>query len=525
MDRKNVIRSASLVGGFTMLSRVLGLIRDVFMAGAFGTTMSMSAFVVAFTVPNLFRRLFGEGALSSAFVPVFVKVREEEGDAAAWVLARKMITLVLITLSVFSILGILIATGLMQMPGFGPKMDLILRLLRIMLPYMIFICLVALCMGILNSFHHFSVPAATPCLLNLVMIFSIVVLAPRFGMAPEDRIYGVAWGIFIAGFIQLAAQFPILIRHGYVPGLSLDMKDRKVMKVLTLMVPAALGAAVTQVNVIVDRLLALWIGPHAPAALFFSERLIYLPLGIFATAMGTVLLPLIAGQVAKNEAKNIQITINQSMRSLLFMMTPAAVGLLIMAPAIVGLIFEWKNFDADSTRYTASALRFYAPGLIVFSLAKIFVPVFYGHQDTKTPMKIGIITVCLNLVLNITFVITWPYELKHAGLAFATVLSETFHAIVLGIIVHRRFGNPGWSDVLRAGLRFALGAGLMGLAIFFAYDPILSQAKAACSLPKIPELLAVLLTIVLGVLVYGLSAVVLRFPELREVISALRRRK
>ncbi|MFT5122247.1 MAG: putative peptidoglycan lipid II flippase [Candidatus Omnitrophota bacterium] len=525
MDRRKVIRSTGLVGGFTGLSRMLGLVRDVFMAGAFGTGPAMSAFVVAFTVPNLFRRLFGEGALSSAFVPVFVKTREKEGDASAWVLARKMFTIVLFTLSVIALLGILIATGLLRIDGFSPHTELILHLLRIMLPYMVFICLVALCMGILNSFHHFAVPAATPCLLNLVMIASIVFLAPYFGAQPEQQIYGVAWGIFIAGFIQLGAQIPIMVRHGYVPGLSFDPKDRKVMKVMTLMVPAALGAAVTQVNVIVDRLLAFWIGPHAPAAMFFSERLIYLPLGIFATAMGTVLLPLIAGQVAKNEPQKIQGTINQSMRSLLFMMTPAAVGLLIMAPAIVGMIFQWKNFTAESTRYTAVALQFYAPGLIVFSLAKIFVPVFYAHQDTKTPMKVGLITVCLNLILNLTFVITWPYEIKHAGLAFATVLSETFHAIVLGVIIHKRFGNPGWWEILRAGLRFALGAGLMGVTIYLAYDPILTRMSSLLSVAKVPEFAAVMITIGLGAFVYGVSAYVLRFPELREVTSLLRRRK
>ncbi|MBN1557514.1 MAG: murein biosynthesis integral membrane protein MurJ, partial [Lentisphaerae bacterium] len=297
-----LVRHTAVVGSWTGLSRLLGFVREILMAALFGTSTAQSAFVVAFRIPNLFRRLFGEGALSSAFVPVFTDSLAHEGREAAWTLAGRVMALLSVVLSGIVLIGVAAATGYLHAGDPAPRTELVLALLRIMLPYMLCICLVALCMAVLNSFHHFLVPAATPVLLNVLWIGALVWVCPHFGETPEARIVGVAWAVLAAGVVQLAVQIPVLVRYGFRGRLSLRWRgDRRVWRVLALMGPAALGLGITQVNVVIDTLLALWIGSWAPAALSFSERLIYLPLGLFATALGTVLLPTFSHQAARND--------------------------------------------------------------------------------------------------------------------------------------------------------------------------------------------------------------------------------
>jgi putative peptidoglycan lipid II flippase len=520
MDERRVIQSAGIVGFFTMLSRVLGLARDVLMANVFGTSLAMSAFVVAFTIPNLLRRLFGEGALSAGFVPVFMDVRRREGDPAAWGLVTKVASLVFLVLAGITLLGWAFAWGGLRWAEPGGKLFLILSLLRIMLPYMIFICLAALAMAVLNAYYHFAVPAAAPCLLNLVWIVALAAVAGRAG--GDERIRVVAWAVLGAGVLQLLVQFPALMRFGYRPGWSFAPTDPLVRRVVGLMGPAALGLAVVQVNVLVDRLLAAWVGPWAPAALFYSERLIYLPLGIFATALGTVLLPVFSGHAAAGDEHRLRSTIRHALRNLLFIMIPASTGLLVLARPIVETIFASGRFTGASTGLTAVALQFYAPGLVVFSTVKVFVPAFYARQDTRTPVRVGLGAVGLNLALNVTFVLTWPTELKHAGLALGTVLSSLFNACVLGWIMHRRFGSPGWGRVAVSAGRAAACAAAMAAAAA-AVHPVLQNLGLRFLPVKAAQVLALAGTIGLAAAVYFGAAVLLRAPELRNVAAALGR--
>ena len=525
MEKSRVIRSAFMVGGFTSLSRVLGLVRDFLTAGFFGTSLAMSAFVVAFRIPNLFRALFGEGALSSAFVPVFMQTRKEEGDEKAWVLARKVISLVALTLLLVVAAGIGGATALMRWPGLGPKALMILPLAGIMLPYMLFICLAALSQAILNSYHKFALPALTPSLLNIVWIFFILAVCPMIHGPLEKQIYGVAWGVFVAGIIQLAVQVPTLMRAGYRPGFSLDFRDNRVLRVFGLMGPAALGLAVTQVNVMVNSLLAAWIAPWAPAALFYAERLLYFPQGILATAMSTVLLPVFSSHAARADIQQIRATINHSLRNLLFVMAPAAVGLLVLAGPIVQMIFEWNRFNAQSTELTARALMFYAPGLFVFCLAKVFVPAFYATQDTRTPVKISLVAVAINLTLNITFLFTWPLYWKHAGLALATVLSEAFNGLTLGYFLHRRLGSPGWRSIFASTAR-AFGASVvMGAGAWYTHQALFGVLSASHLPAKLSQVAAVFAAIGVGIALYLAVAAILRCPEIKDVLQAIRRRR
>ena len=517
MDKKKVIRSAGIVSGFPSLSRSLGLVRDVMMAGFFGTSLVMSAFAVAFTIPNLFRRLFGEGALSSALVPVLVETREKEGDSAAWDLVNR----VLVLLAVF--LTLVAATVVLTITFSSPesaKVAAVFDLLQIMMPYVVFICLAAVSMGILNAFHHFAVSAFAPAILNLLWIGTLLFVVPNIGNSPEQKIRAIAWAVLFAGFLQWAIQWPVLRHFGWrlhpVSEGSSELINAKVKKILHLMGPAALGMAVLQLNVMIDRLLAMWVSAEAPSALFFSERLIYFPLGIIATALGTVLLPVFSGHAARDDQQKIGEGISDGLRHLLFIMIPASVGLLVLGKPIVQMIFEWKEFDATSTWMTAIALQCYAPGLVIFSLAKVFVPAFYAQQDTKTPVKVGTIAVGLNLLLNIIFVLTLPQPVKHAGLAFATVLSSAFNMTCLALILQRRIGKIDWKGVGLTAARSLAAALLMGIAATVVYGWMPAVGK-------IGQISAVLVSISSAGFVYLISSILFRAPELREFSKALRR--
>jgi len=523
MEPRRVIRSAIVIGAFTSMSRVLGMIRDLLTAGMFGTTLAMSAFVVAFRIPNLFRRLFGEGALSSALIPVFMEVKKQEGDASAHRFASRVLSLAAVGLVMLTAAGILVAGFLMQGADEGSSRALILPLTQIMLPYMILICLVALCGAVLNSYHHFTTPALSPSLMNLTWIFTVLVICPLFGSTIEERIYGLAWGVLLSGVIQFVVQVPALKRIGFHFRFSLSWSDPRITQVFLLTGPATLGLAVTQINTMINSLMAAWIGPWAPAALFYSERLLYLPQGILATAMSTVLLPVFASHAAEKRNEDILTTINHSLRILMFVMTPAAIGLLVLSRSIVQMLFEWGEFDTRSTDLTTIALQCYAPGLLFFSFSKVFVPAFYAHKDTHTPVKIGIFSVLLNLALNILFLIVLPVQIKHAGLAASTVIAEFFNGAALAWFVRRRLGSPGWRTLLFSGLRSLLAALVMA-AVLFLVLPVLVEVAGERLPAKLAQIAAVLVTIAVGMAAYLIAAKFLGCAEWSEVMQAIRRR-
>jgi len=515
----SLFRHVRVVSLFTTLSRILGFLREVLMGYFFGTTLAKSAFDVAFRIPNLFRRLFGEGALSAAFVPIFAETLEKEGSEAANQLAGKVATMLATVLSMITVAAIVLITLALQNPNLGEKTAAVLPLLRIMFPYMLCICVVALCMGILNAVHRFALPAATPIMLNLVWIAAIFLLCPQFGETVHERIYGVAWGILLAGVLQLAVQVPALVRHGAWPRFSFNWSDPRIRRILLLMGPAAVGMGIHQVNVVIDGLLALWVGTWAPAALTYSERLIYLPLGVFATALGTVLLPTFSRQAARGEVGEISNTMAESLRGLMLLMVPAAVGLMTLTSPIVQLAFEWPNgrFDAVSTRLTARALWFYAPGLVVFSIYKVLVPAFYAIKDTRTPVRIGVRAVLINLLLNMLFILTWPDGYQHAGLACATVIASGLNCLVLAMIITRRVGSPGWLAIAGSFIRVVLASILMASAVLAARQVLPAHLPLLSPATKIGQLLTVGTCILIGLITYAAAAFALCRSELRSL--------
>ncbi|MBI2441139.1 MAG: murein biosynthesis integral membrane protein MurJ [Lentisphaerae bacterium] len=518
MDNQKIIRSAGVVGFFVLLSRLGGLVRDMAFAAFFGSTLAMDAFVVAFTIPNLFRGLFGEGALSSAFVPIFSESLEKQPRSTVWQFAANMFSFLSLTLAALVALGILLASLALIGLSLSPRLELILELLRIMLPYMFFICLTAFFAAMLNALRRFALPAAAPVVLNLIMIAALFLICARLPAEGVGRIFVVAWSVIVAGMVQAGMLLPQLARCGFRLRPTMDFHDPRVRRVGQLMLAAIIGVGVTQVNVLLNRVVAVLIGEGAPSYLYYAERLIYFPLGIFATALGTILLPAFSGYTAQARVDLLRETLNNSLRQLVFVMLPAAVGLLVLAKPIVRLIYQHGDFSALATDMTTLALQCYAPGLLVFSLLKVFIPVFYAQQDMKTPVKIGLLATALNVVLML--ILMWP--LKHAGIALASVLSASVQVMIMGFLVHRRVGSPGWPNIFSATLRMAAAAALMALAARWVYES-LAQASWLRAQPDIVwQIAPLLISMVVAVLVYGLAATVCRCAELGELWTGLR---
>jgi putative peptidoglycan lipid II flippase len=522
----HVVRSAVGLGLCTALSRFLGFVREVLMAVCFGTTLTKSAFDVAFRLPNLLRSLFGEGALSAALVPVFTETLEKDGVPAVNRLVGRVAVLLAIVLGVLTAAGFVVVT--LAMPAMDPagKAAAVLPLLRLLLPYMLFICLVAMCAAVLNAMHRFVLPAMGPVVLNVMWIAALMVVALGFRGCPETGIRVVCWVIVGAGAVQLILLWVGLIRSGIEPRFAFDAGDARVLRILKLMGPAAVGAGVYQVNVMVSGLLALWAGAWAPAALTYAERLVYLPLGVIATAMGTVLLPTFSQQAVRGDHGAIRGTFAESLRSVMLVMTPAAVGLAVLAGPVVDLVFVWKGgkFQAESAVYTTRALFCYAPGLVAFSLAKLMVPAFYAMQDMRTPIRSGLWAMGANLVLNLVFIVTWPEGYQHAGLATATVLASLLNAGQLAVALQRRIGSPGWGAIGGAVARMALAAAAMGGVAWTVNHLLLDLPALADVSTKARQAIALGSAMAVGAGTYVVAVRVLCPADFACVRAGLRRR-
>ena len=464
-----LIKSVSVVSFFTFISRCLGMIRDVLIFNFFkALLLTVSAFYIAFTIPNLFRRLFGEGALSASFIPIFVKTKNENGIEEAWKLNQKIGTLLLIILLSITIIGIFIFIQLSNIEHLNNKWLTTIDLSIIMLPYLIFICLTSLCMGTLNSLGHFSTSAFSPILLNLILIICMIFVFP-ICTSELNKIFVLSWSVIIAGIAQLSFHIPVMIKKGAIIRFFKNpFKDKKVKKILLLMLPIALGAAITQFNVVIDKFLAMYVGSWAPAALTYSERLIYLPLGIIATAFGTVLLPSFSEKASKKDLIGISNTLINSIGFIFYLMIPAFIGLFILAEPIIETIFKWNmNHEENSIQHIKRALIFYSPGLIVFSLSKLMIPVFYSIQDVKTPVKIGLVVVFLNFILNLVSIYSLPEFWKHSGLALSTVISEGIGICLLMKCLIKKIPTLSLKGLLRKFFNILIRSLLMGVFSFY----------------------------------------------------------
>jgi putative peptidoglycan lipid II flippase len=516
-------RAAGVVGLAVLCSRVLGLAREQIFFGLFGGGRITDAFTIAFRIPNLLRDLFAEGALSTAFVTTFSKTVALEGDAAAWRLANKVATLTVVTLSAITLLGIAFAPWLVAVlaPGFeGDKAILTVTLTRIMYPFILLVSLAALVMGMLNARSVFGVPAMASSFFNLGSIVAGVLLGlwldPHFG---ARAILGLAIGTLIGGALQLTVQLPALARLGYRFHPDFHWRDPGVKAILRLMGPSVIAASTTQVNVLVNSVFASELGDGPTSWLSAAFRLMQLPLGIFGVALGTVSLPLLARMAASGNTQAFRSALAHGMRLAFLMTIPASIGLIVLAPPIISVLYQHGRFDAHQTAESAGALRYYALGLCGYAALKVLVNAFYALDRRKTPMVVSFVAVVLNLVLNWLF--TWRLGWGHRGLAFSTACVATSNFLILYFLMRSHLGRLESRAMLSLLLRVAL-ASLVLLAISWAGGHwLLGHWEVEGFWPKLASLA---LVIVCAAGAFFLTAAALGISEVEELARAVRSR-
>lgn len=460
---KGIASSAGIVAVGTFTSRILGFVRDMVLAKFFGASPSADAFYVAFRVPNLLRELFAEGSMSAGFIPVFTEYLTKKTKPEAKELGRAAFTLLFLILSFVVSFGIffspeivrVIAPGFLRDPG---QFQLTTQLTRIMFPFLLFISLAALAMGVLNSTRHFAPPAFSSGIFNIVSISLLLGITPLF----PDPVYAAAVGVALGGLAQFLIQLPALYREGF----SLSFRrpiwplHPGVVQIGRLLLPTTLGLSVMQINVLVNTLLASYLPIGSVSYLYYGLRLIHFPLGIFAVALATALLPTLSIHAAKGDYEALRGSFSFGLRLVFFIMFPAMLGLILFRVPIVHLLFEHGKFDHLATLGTADAVLFYSLGLWAFAGVRIIVPVFYSLQDTKTPVKIGIVAVLINLLLNLVLIL----PMKHRGLALATSLSAMFNFSLLFLILRRRIGRVDGKRIVISHFKVILSS--LGLIPF-----------------------------------------------------------
>ena len=503
---QTLLKSSGLVSGLTLSSRLLGFVRDLVIAQVFGASASTDAFFVAFKIPNFLRRLFAEGAFSQAFVPVLAAAREEGGDTRVKAVIDRVAGSFTLLLVLLTLVGTLLSPLLIRLfaPGFNEmpeQAQLAAELLRITFPYLLLIALTALSGGILNTYGHFLTPAVTPALLNLAMIFASLTLAPHF----EQPVTALAVGVLLGGFLQLAIQIPPLWRRGLLPHPKLALRHPDVRRVLDLMSPALFGASVTQVNLLINTLLASLLTTGSISWLYYSDRLLEFPLGLLGVAIGTVILPHLSGSSARGDEKEFSRTLDWGLRTLLLIGLPATLGLVCLAEPLMYTLFQHDHFNPEDARMAARSLVAYGSGLPGFLAIKVLVPGFSAREDLKTPARIGIYAVGVNLGVSIvsTFWLA-PPGWGHAGLALAASLAALFNACVLyGLLKVRGLYRPGPGSGLFL-FRLLIGNTLLG-----AFLVMSAQALSFEALETLPRILALASLIGGGILLYGLSLLAL----------------
>lgn len=540
-ENRQIARAAGLVGLLTLISRIAGLVRDSVVGYYFGTGMAADAFFVAFRLPNLLRRFVAEGAMSTAFIPVFTDYLTNRSREEAVHAASALATMMVIALAVLTAIGILFAplwTSLFA-PGFvgePGKFELTVTLTRWVFPYIFLISLVALASGILNSLRHFAAPAMSPIFLNLTMIAAAVLLCPRLAVP----VHGLAYGVVIGGILQLVLQIPPLVKRGIRIVPRWQPTHEAVGRAVRLMAPMLFGAAVYQINIMVDTILASMLPSGSVSYLWYADRVFEFPLGIFAVALGTAALPSFSAQAARGAYDELQRSLAFSIRLTNFIVLPAAVGIMMLATPITSVLFQRGAFGFEEAVLTARALSAFAVGLWPVAMVRLVIPAFYALEDTRSPVitAAGAFTAncCFSLMLMGPVAATGGsavaaaiaaitrtvavVDLRHAGLALSTSLAATVNLVLLAAMLRRRLGPLGLRELVPSFARSVAAAIVMVPAVRYVAS-LTDWSQHGHLLTRASVLLA---AVTAGVVVYLVVAVVLGGSEVQSVLRVLRER-
>ena len=512
MKIKRILANTFTVGSFTALSRVLGLVREMMQSRLVGAGVAQSAFTLAFALPNMARKLFGEGALTAAFVPVFKSVAQREGLEAAERLSRAVMTSVLLLLAAATALaatGVGSAFALADRFGFSERTRLTLHLVTILLPYMLAICGAAFGMGVLNAMGRFKAAGLVPSILNAVWIAALAALAFFPGTTAAQRTVAVSWAILGGGAAQFGYMAWRMKRAGVSPAPRFSgWGEKNVRLVWRNMWIAAAGSGAVQLNYLLDQALAQAASPWAAGVVGYAERLLDLPLGVVGVAFGTVLLPAFSGFFAKGDAEGAKDAMASSLSSLLFVMIPASVGLAVLSRETTAAIYQGGEFDAVATARVARALAVYSAGLCLFSLQKVLTPFFQAQGDMKTPVRTTFATVLMNATLNVLAVWLLPEEWRHVGLAASTVLCAGAGCAILWACAVRRNGPLGFGKVFARSARHLFAAAAMGCALV-ALRPF-AATRIAANCAGAGDVVSLAFLVAAGMAIYGSICFILR---------------
>jgi len=517
--KKNIIKNTGIVSVGTNLSRLLGLIRDVFIAKFFGTSLEASAFVIAFTIPNLLRDFVGEGATNTVFVPVLTEHKIKDTKARFWQVVSNLFNIMVIALFAVTVIGILLSPLIVRIiaPGYaGDKdaMSLIIRLTIFMFPFILLVGLTAYNMGVLNILNYYGIPSVTSCVLNIVMIVSVFLLCPKMG------IYGLAVGVLVGGFLEILMLMPFLWKEGFRFSRQVDFRAPYVKRVGKLMVPRIGGTAVYQINMLADRAFAslhFIVGSGGIPALYFAYRLISYPLGIFSSALSTAILPVMSAQTVENNTEELKKTIYFVIRGIFMLMIPASVGFMILGKPIIKIIYQRGMFTDYSTDITYQALLFFSIGLFAYGTTKILSICFYALKDTITPVRYAAICLVINIILNV--ILIWP--LKVGGIALSTSLSSIVQFIFLYNALQKKLGGLDSAYIFDSAKKIIFSCIPMGV---FTYAMSSLFMKNADRLSLLTEIFFIIVIIIAAVVIYFLTTLLFNHEDTKKLTKWLLKR-
>ncbi len=512
-----MLKSSGAMGAATLSSRLLGMVREIVYARFMGDGPVAGSFILAFTIPNLFRRLLGEGALTAAFIPIFKDKEKTAGEAEMWRAANAVISgLVMAAAAIIGLVLLGVSVALMAV-HFEPSTQLMLELVRVMFPYMLLVCLAAVFMGMLNARGHFFIPAMGATMLNVVMIASVLWLAPRMGHTLEHQIFGLAIGVLIAGVAQALFQFPLLRREGFRYQWVTPWGDETVRTVVSRMIPGTIGVAAFQINVLLTQGIAFTIDPSINASFNYAVRLMELPQGVFGISLATFLLPTLSGLAAEKKFSDFRHTLGQGLSHMLFVNLPASMLLLVLAEPIIRLLFEHGKFGPESTHNAAVALACLAPGLAAFSAVNILARAFFALGDTTTPMKISLFCLGVNVAVAVILVV----PLRQGGLGIANTISAVCNVWLLLRALKQKLSGLELEELKRM-LVPAIISTAVAMATAWGVNHFCDRQWGHEGVVR--QLVAVFGPLALAGLAYWLVAFLLKIPSAGEIAGLVGRK-